>query len=84
MQHNCPARRCSIELPTWAASFFTQDKDLLREARLRQQEDRHFAGVIYAHQLRIAIGQCVNDLELICKVSQPEDFVRLVEYLPLK
>ena len=64
--------------------LFTQDRDLLREARLRQREDRHFAGVICAHQLRIPIGQCVNDLELICTVNQPEDFVRLVEYLPLK
>ena len=64
--------------------LFTQDHDLLREARLRQREDRHFAGVIYAHQLGIGIGQCINDLELICKVNQPEDFVCLVEYLPLK
>lgn len=64
--------------------LFTQDQDLLREARLRQREDRQFAGVIYAHQLRVSVGQCVNDLELICEVNQPEDFVSLVEYLPLK
>jgi len=39
--------------------------------------------VIYAHQLRISIGQCIDDLELIAKVSEPEDFVNWVKYLPL-
>lgn len=73
-----------IEQLTWVAFFSLKIKIYFAKARLRQREDRHFAGVIYAHQLRIAIGQCINDLELICEVNQPEDFVCLVEYLPLK
>lgn len=64
--------------------LFTHDRDLLREARQRQKDGRHFAGVVYAHQLRISIGQCINDLELFAKVNEPEDFIGLVEYLPLK
>jgi predicted nuclease of predicted toxin-antitoxin system len=64
--------------------LFTQDQDLLREARQRQQDGRHFAGVIYAHQLRISIGQSINDLELLAKISEPEDFAAHVEYLPLR
>ncbi|MBM3239281.1 hypothetical protein FJZ31_23560 [Candidatus Poribacteria bacterium] len=63
--------------------LFTQDEDLLREAARRQRSGETFAGVIYAHQLKITIGQCINDLELIAKVAEPEDFVNWVEYLPL-
>jgi hypothetical protein len=32
--------------------IYTQDDDLLAEARRRQVEGIHFAGVIYSHQLR--------------------------------
>jgi hypothetical protein len=64
--------------------IFTQDEDFLREAHRRQEDGRDFVGVIYAHQLNMTIGQCVNDLELIAKVYEPEDWERRVEYLPLK
>ena len=51
--------------------LFTRDEDLLAEAARRQREGKFFGGVIYAHQLRVTIGQCVNDLELIAKVYEP-------------
>ena len=63
--------------------LFTQDEDLLAEAKRRQVEDILFAGVIYAHQLRITIGRCVSDLELIAKLGEPEELANRVEYLPL-
>ena len=63
--------------------LFSQDEDLLAEAKQRQTEDISFAGVIYAHQLRITIGRCVNDLELIAKVAEPQEMATRVEYLPL-
>ncbi|MBI4605275.1 MAG: DUF5615 family PIN-like protein [Planctomycetes bacterium] len=63
--------------------LFSQDSDLLREATERQRAGRSFAGVVYAHQLNVSVGQCVRDLELIAKVAEPEDFVGWVEYLPL-
>lgn len=63
--------------------LFSQDDDLLAEAELRQREGRAFAGVIYAHQLAITIGQCVRDLELITKAAEPEDLANRVEFLPL-
>jgi hypothetical protein len=63
--------------------LFSQDDDLLAEAELRQRENRPFAGVIYAHQLSITIGQCVRDLELIAKAAEPEDLGNRVEFLPL-
>ena len=62
--------------------LFSQD-DELAEAELRQREGRDFAGVIYAHQLAITIGQCVRDLEIIAKAAEPEDLRNRVEFLPL-
>jgi hypothetical protein len=43
-----------------------------------------FPGVIYAHQLRISIGACVNDLEIIVKAAEPDELVNAVIFLPLK
>jgi hypothetical protein len=67
-----------------ARVFFSRDEDLLREARQRQQSGKTFAGVIYAHQLKVSIGQCIRDLEFLAKAGEPEDFANKVEYLPLK
>jgi hypothetical protein len=63
--------------------MFSRDDDFLAEAHRRQIEGVNFAGVIYAHQLLVPIGDCVRDLEIIAKVCNPEDFVNRVEYLPL-
>jgi hypothetical protein len=63
--------------------LFTQDDDLLAEANRRQAEGMAFAGVIYAHQLRVTIGRCVEDLELIAKVASIKDIINQVVYLPV-
>lgn len=65
-------------------ALFTRDVDLLSESNARQRQGRHFAGVIYAHQLRVTIGQCVNDLEIIAKAGMPEDLQDRVEHLPFR
>ena len=84
---------CAIRLPDAALLeratalgrvLFSQDEDLLREAARRQHEAVAFAGVVYAHQLKVTIGQCVRDLELIAQAGEPEDFANRVEYLPLR
>lgn len=64
--------------------LFTQDADLLREATRRQRAGTEFTGVIYTHQLRVSIGQCVSALELIALAGEREEFANLVLYLPLK
>ena len=51
--------------------LFTRDDDLLREGALRQKRGESFAGIIYAHQLDVSIGQCVIDLELVAKGRIP-------------
>ena len=63
--------------------LFTQDDDFLALASEWQQVARPFTGVVYAHQLKVAVGRCVSDLELIAKVSDPEDLANAVIYLPL-
>ena len=64
--------------------LFTQDEDLLAEATRRQRAGQSFAGVVYAHQLRVNVGRCIADLELIAQATDPEDWRNRVEYLPLK
>ena len=64
--------------------LFTQDDDLLSEAARRHKEGILFHGVVYAHQLRISIGACVNDLELIVKAADPDELINSVIFLPLK
>ena len=63
--------------------LFTQDKDLLKEAARRQLVGETFSGVVYAHQLDVSISRCINDLEVIAKDSELEEWMGRVEYLPL-
>jgi predicted nuclease of predicted toxin-antitoxin system len=63
--------------------LFSEDKDLLREAAGRQRRGDTFAGVIYIHQLDLAVGRCVEDLEAIAKVCSSEELANWVQYLPL-
>jgi hypothetical protein len=62
--------------------LFTQNRDLLREATRRQRAGEHFSGIVYAHQLEVRIGDCVNNLEIIAKDSESDEWTGRVEYLP--
>lgn len=64
--------------------LFTRDDDFLAEATSRQRAGIPFAGVVYAHQLRVTIGQCVQDLEIIGKCCDTADLTNCVEHLPLR
>jgi len=63
--------------------LFTRDRDFLEICATWQREAKPFAGVIYAHQLRVTIGRCVQDLELIAEAGEPEDLMNRVEHLPI-
>jgi hypothetical protein len=67
---------------TLRRSVFTQDDDFLAIADEWLQNGRDFAGVIYAHQLGITIGQAIRDLELIATVLDPDDMRNRIEFLP--
>jgi hypothetical protein len=62
---------------------FSFDADMLREADRRQRLAVRFAGLVFAHPARISVGQCVRDLELVAKATEPSDLVNQVVYLPL-
>jgi hypothetical protein len=64
-------------------ALFTQDDDLLEEAAKCQREGVPFSGVIYGHQLRVTIGVCIRDLEIIAKSGEPKDLENQVIFLPL-
>ena len=78
-----PDDRLLDRATTLERAVFTRDVDFLGHAHERQMNGVKFSGVIYAHQLKVSIGQCVADLELIAKVYEPEDMENRVEYLPL-
>lgn len=61
----------------------SQDDDLLREGTYLLRTARNFAGIIYAHQLRLTIGQMVDDLELLAKATSNEEWRCKIEFLPL-
>jgi predicted nuclease of predicted toxin-antitoxin system len=61
---------------------FTQDDDFLAIADEWLEVGREMAGVIYAHQLAITIGQAVRDLELVAKVLEPVEIKNSIIFLP--
>ena len=63
-------------------TVFTQDDDFLALASEWLSNGRDFAGVVYATQLGITIGQAIRDLELIAKVFDPAAMKNRIEFLP--
>ena len=64
--------------------LFTRDDDMLRLATAWCQRGDSFSGVIYSHQLRVTIGQCVTDLTTLVTAGVPGEFADRVRYLPLR
>lgn len=62
--------------------LYSQDDDLLEIAHRWMAEGREFAGLAYAHQHRITLGEAVRDLELLALAGSPEDLRNHVEFLP--
>jgi len=56
---------------------------VLAEAAKRQREGIPFHGIIYAHQLRVSIGRCVQDLEIIAQAGEPAELLNGGMFLPL-
>jgi hypothetical protein len=63
--------------------LFTRDIDFWIEGARRQATGEAFAGIVYAHQITVRIGRCIQDLELIAKVFDPVDMENRVVHLPL-
>jgi Domain of unknown function (DUF5615) len=61
----------------------THDIRFLAMAEDWQRQGRPFCGLIFAHLMQVSIGQCVRDLELIAKATEPQDWASAVLRLPL-
>lgn len=64
-------------------TLFSRDSDMIVEASSYNQTLTRFTGVIYARQRVVTVGQCITDLELLAKVSEPVDLENRIFYLPL-
>jgi predicted nuclease of predicted toxin-antitoxin system len=62
----------------------TEDKHFLAESARRQRLGEPFAGILFARQLSITIRECLEDLELISRLGEPQEFANRLEYLPLR
>jgi len=62
---------------------FTQDIRFKVLAEQWQREGRPFAGLVFAHQLRLTLGQLVAELELIAKASEPNEWSGAIVHLPM-
>lgn len=62
--------------------LFTHDADFLVLARDWQKQGRSFAGLVYAHQLEITVGEAIRDLELIARVLDPDEIRDRIEFIP--
>lgn len=64
--------------------LFTRDENLLAESTRRQRDSMPFSGVVYAHQMRVNIGQCIHDLHLLAECLLPSEVFGHVIHLPIK
>lgn len=63
--------------------LFTRDEDLLTIGAVWQQQSREFAGIVYAHQMGVGIGDIVEQLELLAACAADDDIFNAVIHLPL-
>jgi predicted nuclease of predicted toxin-antitoxin system len=69
---------------TLGRAVFTQDDDFLSLASEWIRKKKDFSGVLNAHQLRITIGQAIDDLELIAKVLDSLEIQNRILFLPFQ
>jgi len=72
-------QRCTV----LGRPIFTRDDDFLREATKCLRSHVIFSTVVYAHQLRASIGQCIEDLEIFAAVASDEEATNRIIFLPL-
>ena len=62
---------------------FTQDHDFFSEAAERQRAGVEFSGVFFMQQYRLSYRECIEELELIAKCSQWDEWIGQINSIPL-
>lgn len=63
------------------AVLFTHDNDFLRIAAEWSQTGESHAGIVYVHQDKLTIGDCIRKLKEIAEVFEIGDFQNHIEFL---
>jgi predicted nuclease of predicted toxin-antitoxin system len=63
--------------------MFTHDDDFLAIAARWRRQGRAHAGIVYVHQLRLGVGEVIDNLEYLSKAHTAEELRDKVTYLPL-
>jgi predicted nuclease of predicted toxin-antitoxin system len=63
------------------ATIFTHDTDFLQIAGRWMEEGKTHHGIIYCHQKRYSIGECVRKLRMLTSLLSSEDMVDHIEFL---
>jgi len=58
------------------AAIFTHDVDFIRIA-----VDKNHSGIIYVHQLKMTIGECIKRLKIIAETKTPEQLRNRIIFL---
>jgi hypothetical protein len=64
--------------------LFTQDNDFLTIAAGWQTSGRDFLAIVFCPQLRLGIGEIIDELELIAHCARSNDVRNCVIYIPLQ
>ena len=60
--------------------FFSHDDDFLRLAHQWTQQNRPHGGIIYVHQEKLSLGECIRRLEEIALLFEYKDFLNHIEF----
>ena len=61
--------------------LFTHDADFLQLARQQAGSSEGHGGIIYVHQDKLSIGECVRRLKELADLFELEDFRNHIEFL---
>lgn len=62
---------------------FSQDRHFLAIGAKQLRAGITFAGIVYAAQLRLTVGEMISDLELIAKTHDPDELKNSILWLPI-
>jgi predicted nuclease of predicted toxin-antitoxin system len=61
--------------------IFTHDTDFLQLAHAYAQQGKTHHGIIYVHQDKLSLGECIRRLKEIAELFEPTEFRNHIEFL---